>query len=99
MARLTKRVVDAAEPGGSATIIWDDEVKGFGLRVAPGGTKSYVLNYHAGRGRRAPQHRISIGKHGSPWTPEQARREALRLLGAIASGDDPAADARPKRAS
>jgi integrase len=91
MARLTKRAVDAAEAGNTAVFIWDDEIKGFGLRIAPGGTKSYVLNYRAGRGRKALQHRITIGKHGSPWTPEQARQEARRLLGTIAAGDDPAA--------
>jgi hypothetical protein len=91
MTKLTKRVVDAAEADSGAAFIWDDEIKGFGLRIAPGGAKSYVLNYRAGRGRNAPQHRITIGKHGSPWTPELARREARRLLGAIAAGDDPAA--------
>jgi hypothetical protein len=91
MAKLTKRAVDAAEAGASAAILWDDEVKGFGLRVSPGGTKSYILNYRAGRSRNAPQHRITIGKHGSPWTPELARREALRLLGSVAAGENPAA--------
>src|SRR5262245_48949175 len=91
MAKLTKRVVDTAQAGSVAVFIWDDEIKGFGLRVAPGGTKSYVLSYRAGRGRNAPQRRITIGKHGSPWTPELARREARRLLGTIAAGDDPAA--------
>jgi hypothetical protein len=91
MARLTKRAVDAAEAGSAAVFIWDDEIKGFGLRIAPGGTKSYVLNYRAGHGRKALQRRITIGKHGSPWTPEQARLEARRLLGTIAAGDDPAA--------
>ena len=40
MARLTKRVVDTAEGTASAAIIWDDEVKGFGLRVTAGGSKS-----------------------------------------------------------
>ncbi len=90
MAKLTKRVVDAAGAKGGTAIVWDDEVKGFGLRVAPGGTRSYILSYRAGRGRNAPQHRITIGKHGSPWTPEMARREALRLLGEVAKGGDPA---------
>src|SRR5262249_20270371 len=28
--------------------------------------------------------------HGSPWTPERARREAKRLLGLVADGKDPA---------
>jgi hypothetical protein len=63
--------------------------------VSRGGSKSYVLKYRAGRGRNAPQYRITIGKHGLPWTPEQARREALRLLGTIAAGDNPAAAAMP----
>ncbi len=87
--RLTKRVVDAAGPGASMAVIWDAEVKGFGLRVTPNGAKSYVLNYRAGRGRNAPTRRITIGKHGSPWTPEMARKEALRLLAEIAKGEDP----------
>jgi integrase len=90
MPKLTKRVVDAASATAGAAIIWDDEVKGFGLRVTPAGSKSYVLQYRAGRGRRAPQRRITIGKHGSPWTPDGARREALRLLGEVVKGDDPA---------
>lgn len=40
MARLTKRVVDAADLGAAAYVIWDDEIKGYGLRIAPGGSKS-----------------------------------------------------------
>jgi integrase len=35
---------------------------------------------------------ITIGRHGSPWTPDQARDEALRLLGLRATGKDPAAE-------
>jgi integrase len=33
---------------------------------------------------------LTIGPHGSPWTPEKARTEAKRLLGQIADGIDPA---------
>jgi hypothetical protein len=49
MAKLTKQVVDAAEAGSAAVLVWDDEVKGFGLRLSPGGSRSYVRNYRAGR--------------------------------------------------
>jgi hypothetical protein len=35
---------------------------------------------------------LTIGRHGSPWTPENARREALRLLGLKAAGHDPASE-------
>jgi hypothetical protein len=31
----------------------------------------------------------SIGRHGSPWTPDTARTEAKRLLGVVAGGTDP----------
>jgi integrase len=45
-----------------------------------------VLKYRAG-GR---QRWATIGTHGSPWTPETARREAKRLLSRIAEGKHPA---------
>jgi integrase len=31
----------------------------------------------------------SIGRHGSPWTPDTARNRARELLGTLASGTDP----------
>jgi hypothetical protein len=46
----------------------------------------YVVKYRAG-GR---QRWFTIGRHGSPWTPEAARREAIRLLGEVVRGLDPA---------
>ena len=33
---------------------------------------------------------FTIGRHGSPWTPDSARKEALRVLGEVAHGFDPA---------
>jgi integrase len=33
--------------------------------------------------------RLTIGKHGAPWTPDAARAEAVRLLGQVAAGIDP----------
>jgi DNA-binding transcriptional ArsR family regulator len=47
------------------------------------------VDYRAGRGRRGRKRRLTIGKHGSPWTPETARREALTLLADISKGTDP----------
>jgi hypothetical protein len=33
MAKLTKRIVDQIVPGDTEAMHWDDELKGFGLRV------------------------------------------------------------------
>ena len=92
LAKLTKRQVDAALPKVERTyLVRDTTLTGFVLVVTPAGTKSYAVDYRAGRSRSAPKRRLTIGKHGSPWTPEQARIEARRLLGQIAAGNDPLA--------
>lgn len=87
--RITKRVVDALSSGETA---WDSELGGFGVRCQRR-DKVYILKTRVG-GR---QRWFTIGKHGAPWTPETARREALSLLGSIARGDDPS-EARERRA-
>ena len=96
MPKITKRTVDAAPTNAAADIfIWDIEVKGFGLRVKPSGVKSYVLKYRVGPLKR----RITIGRHGSPWTPDEARERALTLLRQIKDGRDPAVDKAEARAA
>jgi integrase len=85
VAKLTKRVVDAAEFREKDYVIWDDDLPGFGLRVFASGKCSYVIQYRsAGRSRR-----YTIGLHGV-WTPELARKEAKIQLGRVAQGDNPA---------
>jgi integrase len=86
--RITKRIVDQLSPASRDMLIWDLDVKGFGLRCRPSGAKYYVLKMRVG-GR---QRWITIGRHGSPWTPDSARTEALRLLGLKAGGKDPASE-------
>ncbi|WP_169542496.1 tyrosine-type recombinase/integrase [Sphingomonas baiyangensis] len=85
---MTKRAVDDASSGATDTFLWDTELKGFGLKVTPKGAKSYVLQYRLG-GRRTPTRRYTIGTHGSPWTPDTARRRAHELLTDVRRGIDP----------
>jgi integrase len=87
-ARITKRVVDALMTKGPDVVLWDTGLKGFGVRCRSSGAKHYVLKTRIG-GR---QRWLTIGRHGSPWTPELARDEALRLLGLKVAGKDPAAE-------
>lgn len=74
---------------GPGETMWDATVPGFGARRQTGPAVSYFLKYRNEAGR---QRWHSIGRHGAPWTPETARAEARRLLGAVAVGDDPAAE-------
>ncbi|MHC2017162.1 tyrosine-type recombinase/integrase [Methylobacterium sp. CM6247] len=94
MARITKRLVEAAEPIGRDYFIWCDELPGFGLRVFASGRRSYLIQYRAGGRTR----RITLGLHG-PVTADEARREAKSLLGRVARGEDPAEDRATRRAA
>ena len=75
---ITKRTVDAADPGrrrdGSLrrTIYFDSALPGFGLLVTPNGSKSFVVQYRAGRGRAAPTRRLTLGSFGA-LTPDEAQ--------------------------
>ena len=61
-------------------------------RVVPSGLRSYLVNCRAGdRGRKTPNRRIVIGRHGL-ITADQARRRAREMLGRVALGEDPLAD-------
>jgi integrase len=86
LGKITKRSVEALQPN---SLLWDTGLIGFGARRQRGPGVYYVLRY-----RWAGAQRIdSIGRHGSPWTPDTARGEATRSLGLLATGTDPR---RPK---
>jgi integrase len=89
--KITKRSVDQLSPTDHAEVVlWDDELRGFGLRARRGGAKTYILHYRVGAGRRGELRKLTIGRHGSPWTPHTARVEAKRIQGLVAAGEDPA---------
>ncbi len=91
-ATLTRRTVEALKPAEKSWIAWDEKLTGFGVRVQPSGTKSFIVNYRAGSGgRKAPNKRVVIGRYGH-IAPDQARRMAQDLLGRVARGEDPAGE-------
>ena len=94
---LTRRSIEALQPGAQPWIAWDTKLTGFGIRVQPTGIKSFIVNYRAGNGgRRARNRRVVIGRYGR-IAPERARRLAQELLGRVAVGEDPAAERAESR--
>jgi hypothetical protein len=89
--KIGLKEVRALRPGQT---VWDGGVVGLGARRQRSHAVSYVLIYRTSEGR---QRWYTIGRHGSPWTPETARSEARRLLGLVAAGGDPAAAKHTKR--
>ncbi len=89
--RLTKRTVDAISADDCPVIIYDADLKGFGLRAARRGKKSWFVEYRPGaRGRGVAKRRMVLGSAGT-LTPDEARAAAREILAAAALGDDPAA--------
>ena len=54
--------------------MWDDDIKGFGIRAHPTGRKVYIVRYrHEGCSVK-----VTIGPHG-PVTPTAARAKAAEF--------------------
>jgi len=85
--KITKRSIDAIKTPDKIAFFWDDILKGFGVKATPAGSKIYIAQYRIG-GRGSPTRRYTIGKHGAV-TPDEARKEAKRILGDVAKGIDP----------
>ena len=92
MFKLTKRSVEGFEIEKQDYLVWDRDVRGFGVRIYPSGKKTYLVQYRAGRRTR----RVTIGQHGV-LTADEARGEARQLLAAVARGEDPSAQRQAKR--
>ena len=82
--RISKRVVDSLEPGLTDLDFFDDDLKGFGVRVRTSGHKSYfvLMRYHG------VLKRFTIGPHGA-ITTELARIKAKEIIAQLAVGNNP----------
>ena len=90
VTKITMRTVAALASG---SYVSDAVVQGFGVRRQKDGAY-YYLRFR----RNGTQYMKSIGRHGSPWTPDTARDRAKQLLGLAVGGGDPFAKPVPAEA-
>jgi integrase len=90
MPKLSKPLIAAINPTDQDVVVWDSSLQGFGLRAKASGAKTFVIQY---RNRSGRSRRLSLGNLGKV-TIDQARKEAVRLMGLIATGHDPAEERR-----
>lgn len=76
--RITLALISRLKPGET---IWDSDVKGFGVRY-----RRTTITYVFKKRINGQQTWLTIGRHGSPWTPETARKKALTLAADAAAG-------------
>ena len=82
---LTEKLVKSLPPPAKGNrLTYDDEVKGFAVRVTAAGAKAFVVNYYIhGRERR-----YTIGAHPD-WTVTAARARAKEVKQQVDQGIDP----------
>ena len=97
MPKFTDRYLKGLglEPGQKDRLVFDDEVRGLGVRVTAKGTKAFLVQWTDVATKRKV--REPVGVWGS-ITVDQARAAARAKLGEVARGGDPAADRRRKKA-
>src|SRR4051812_31058769 len=94
--RLNRQITESASPKASRYIIWDSELSGFGLRIEPSGSRSWIIKYRAGQGRSAPSRWLVIGRY-PVLSSIEARKAAAKTLAEARLGNDPASARAAKR--
>jgi len=70
--------------GKTETIVFDDDIPGFGLRIRAGGKRTWVAQYRLG----TKQRRITLGTP-EKVDPDKARQLAKEALARVSLGEDP----------
>ena len=94
--KLTQRTVEAAKcpPGRKDRLLFDSELRGFGLRVTAAGSRTFLARSSTPAGKR----RVALGAFGV-LTVEEARKRAKSVLGIAADGRDPFVERKAKAAA
>lgn len=96
--RLTKTVCDDARTNDGRFIVWDSELRGFGLRVTKAGVKTFVIRYRVGGGRTGVERMFTLGRYGPHFPAETGRKMARTALAEVVGGGDPQGGRAEKRA-
>lgn len=84
MIKISKRIVEALETQDRDVDHFDEDLKGFGVRVRPSGRKTYfVMMRH-----KCVMRRFTIGSHGAV-TAELARLKAKQIISDLAIDKNP----------
>ena len=110
--KITDKLVKSIKPptGTHQLIVWDTDIKGFGVRVTEGGAATFIFNYRTTSGTAG---QCKIGRagqwekkgeawewHAGAWTATTARkgrgeeRGAEELKRLVDSGGDPQGERR-----
>jgi integrase len=91
--KLTERAIERTTHAG---YLWDVGFPGFGIRVQASGRKTFIFRCRPEGGRASNQRELRLGTYPT-LSLDGARREARRLAGVVAAGNDPGASRDRRR--
>jgi len=92
---FTKKAIERlGVPEKKPVFKWDAEVKGFGIKLNPSGTKVFIAQNRIGSKTR----RVTIGEFGI-WTVDNARKKARQHLLDMDHGVDPSLEKKKQEAA
>lgn len=89
--KFTKTAVEKLEITGTRYSLFDDDLKGFAVRVGAKGDKAFYYVYRAGKGRGAPLKWLRLGSFPT-ISAERARTLAREKAAVVTLGADPASE-------
>ena len=91
--KITKGRIDKITlPTKGQVDYFDTDMKGFGIRASSTGLTYFVMRRIDGK-----KVRVTIGRHGSPYTPDSAREKAQKILGKMVEGTNPNEEKRAEK--
>jgi integrase len=94
---LTKKRIESAEHSECGQWLWGDVPPGFGVRLNPGGSKSYVLSWRdPDTGKKSIR---TIGRVNGTYSLKEARQKAREKLVKIQNREPQVFDENTKKAS
>jgi integrase len=89
--KINDKLVKTLQPPDKGyRLIYDDDLKGFGVRITANGVISFVLSYYF----HGIKKRYKIGRYGPELTAAAARDRALKKKTGLLDGIDPAEEKR-----
>jgi integrase len=91
-AKITLKLVNSLGLGEKVS---DTECIGFRVRRQKGDARVYSVSYR----HQGVERQYTIGRHGSPWVPDTARKQARAILTQVAAGKDPSGEKQAYRSA
>ena len=90
--KLTEtKIAHTRAPATGQVMLWDRQVTGLGVRILASGSRTFWFMYRPGGGRSVSSRMVRLGTFPT-ITLADARKAARVHAGAVARGDNPAAE-------